>query len=122
MKMKVLLLHVTSFTLERLVARTSVNQHFTADNTHGHTSCKDIQKRGFTGTRDTLFKLLALESNLFKDKNSRSYHQSSASTRFHPSIYIVQNAPRFVLDLDVIADILPVEDGSLSLNIGNVLV
>jgi hypothetical protein len=50
-------LHVTSLTLERLIARTTIDQHFTADNTHSHTSSKYIQKCGFTSTRNTLITL-----------------------------------------------------------------
>jgi hypothetical protein len=41
-KVKILLLHVTSLALKRLIARAAIDQHFTADNTHSHTSSKYV--------------------------------------------------------------------------------
>ena len=35
---------------------------------------------------------------------------------------MVQNAPGLILDLDVVANILPVENGGLTLNVGDILV
>src|SRR5688572_6019066 len=42
-----------------------------------------------------------------------TYHESGKSAGLDPTIDIVQNAARFVLDLDVVAYILPVEYRSL---------
>lgn len=45
-----------------------------------------------------------------------TYHESSQSTRLDPTIDVIQNSPGLLLDLDVVNNILPREDGSLSLN------
>jgi hypothetical protein len=51
----------------------------------------------------------------------KAYHQSRAGTGLHPSVHVVENAPGFILDLDVVANVLPVEDSGLSLDVGNIL-
>jgi hypothetical protein len=53
-KVKILLLNITRFALERLIPRPAVDEHFTGNNTHSNTSRKDIQQCCLTGTRDTL--------------------------------------------------------------------
>lgn len=53
-EMEILLLDVTSLTLEGLVPRATVNQHLTSYDTHCHTSCEHVQKSRFTSTRNTL--------------------------------------------------------------------
>jgi hypothetical protein len=55
------------------------------------------------------------QRDLYNDRD-RTYHESSQSTWLDPSIDMIQDSPSLLLDLDIIDDVLPTEDGSLSLN------
>jgi hypothetical protein len=46
----------------------------------------------------------------------KTYHESSQGTWLDPTIDVVQDSPSLLLDLDIVDNILPREDGSLSLN------
>lgn len=45
-----------------------------------------------------------------------TYHKSGEGTWLDPTINVVQNTPGLLLDLDIVDDILPTEDGGLTLN------
>ena len=45
-----------------------------------------------------------------------THHEGGQSTRFDPTINVVQDSPFLLLDLDIVDDILPTKDRSLSLN------
>jgi hypothetical protein len=49
-QMEILLLSVTGLALERVIARFSVNEHLSGDDTHSSTGGQAVQKRSFTGT------------------------------------------------------------------------
>ena len=91
----------TCLALERVIARLAVDQHLTSNNTHSGTCSQAVEKRRFTGTRDT--------------------HERSQSTGLDPSVNVVKNAAGLLLDCDVVADVLPLEDGSLAFDDGNVV-
>ena len=101
-QVQILLLSVTGLALERLVTGDAVNQHLTTDDTHGSTSSQDVKQSSLTSTRHT--------------------HEGSQSTRLDPTVNVVQNAAGFTLDLNVVANVFPLEDGSLALDDGDVVV
>jgi hypothetical protein len=45
-----------------------------------------------------------------------THHKSGESTWLDPSINVVQDTPGLLFDLDIVDDILPTEDGSLTLD------
>ncbi|KAH3686738.1 hypothetical protein WICPIJ_002281 [Wickerhamomyces pijperi] len=89
-QVEILLLNITGRSLERGVSQTTVDEHITSNNTHGNTVGQDVQQRSLTGTRCT--------------------HKGSQGTWFNPTINTVQNSTLFLLDLDSVTDISPVED------------
>jgi hypothetical protein len=50
------------------------------------------------------------------DRHKGTYHESSQSTWLDPTIDMIQNSPSLLLDLDIVNNVFPGEDGSLSLN------
>jgi hypothetical protein len=50
-EMQILLLNVASLALEGVVTMLAVDEHLTADDTHGDTGSKHIEKSGFSGAR-----------------------------------------------------------------------
>lgn len=62
MEMKILLLDIARLALERLIPWATINQHFTTDDTHGHTGREHIQKCRLTSTGDTLLITLAVST------------------------------------------------------------
>ena len=93
LEVEVLLLHVTGLALKGIIAQAAVDEHLAGDHAHSHTIGQDIEKSGLTSARDT--------------------HQRGQRTRLDPAVNLVENTPRLALDLDVVAHVLPVEDGSL---------
>ena len=91
----------TCLALERVVTRLAVNQHLSSNDTHSSTCGQAVKKSRFTSTRDT--------------------HERSQSTGLDPSINMIENTARLLLDSDVIADVLPLEDGGLTFDNGNVV-
>lgn len=55
LEVEVLLLNITSLSLERDVSLLTVNEHLTSNYTHCNTGGQDVKQRGFTGTRYTLY-------------------------------------------------------------------
>lgn len=94
--MKILLLDITGFSLERDISLSTIDEHFTSDDTHSNSGSQDIEQGGFPSTRDT--------------------HEGGQSTRLDPTVDVIQNSSFFLFDLDVIDDVLPTENGSLSLD------
>lgn len=91
----------TCLALERVVTRLAVDQHLTGNDTHSSTRSQAIQKSRFTSTRDT--------------------HERSQGTRLDPSINVVEDTTRLLLDGDIVADVLPLEDGGLAFDDGDVV-
>lgn len=52
-----------------------------------------------------------------KKRRALTYHQGGQSPRLDPVVDMIQNSPGLSLDLDVVANILPVEDGLLLLDL-----
>lgn len=97
--MEILLLDIAGLALERRVTLVAVDEHITRHNTHRNTGRENVEESGLSGTR--------------------SAHECSESTRLDPSVDVVQQAAGFALDLDVVANILPVENRRLPLNLGH---
>lgn len=55
LEVEILLLDITSLSLERDVSLLTVNEHLTSNYTHSNTGGQDVKQRGFTGTRYTLY-------------------------------------------------------------------
>ena len=101
-EMEILLLNVTGLALEGGVAGLAINQHLTGDDTNVDTVSETVEKRGLTGTGNT--------------------HKSSQSTRLDPAVNVVENLADFALDGNMVGDVVPVEDASLSLQETSLLV
>lgn len=52
--MEILLLNVSGLALEGIITFSAVYEHTTGNDTHGCAGSEDIEKCGFTGTRNTL--------------------------------------------------------------------
>ncbi len=51
-------------------------------------------------------------------ESKNAYHQGCQCTGLHPTINVIQNPAVFALDLDIVTDVFPMENGRLSLNDG----
>ena len=97
--MKILLLNVTGRALECGVERLAVNEHIACNDTHGGSLSQNIQKRSLSSSRDT--------------------HKGGQGTWFDPSINVVKDPATFFFDLNIVANILPLKNGSLLFNNSN---
>lgn len=96
LEVQVLLLNVTGFALEGLVANLAVDEHLARDHTHGDTISETVEKCGLAGSGDS--------------------HERCERARLDPTVNVVQNSAGFALDLNVVAKLAPVEGASGTLN------
>ena len=96
LEVEILLLDVAGLALEGLIADLAVNEHLARDDTHGDTVSKAVEQSGLAGARHT--------------------HQGSEGAGLDPAVDIIQDPPSLALDLDIVADVVPVEDASGGLN------
>ena len=106
MQVNVLLLNIAGFALKGRVALLTINEHVASDDANCRAFGKDIQKCSFPSTRHTLKNKLASGGS----KRLTTYHQGSKSPWFHPAINVVKNAFSSSFNLDIVADIFPVEN------------
>lgn len=102
LKMKILLLNVAGLALERSVSGKAINKHFSRDNTHGGSVSQAVEKSGLASAGDA--------------------HESRESTGLHPSVHIVQDLASLLLDLDLVADVVPMENTSRALDVATLLI
>ncbi|TFA97843.1 hypothetical protein CCMA1212_010383 [Trichoderma ghanense] len=98
LEMEVLLLHVSRLALERVVPDLAVHQHLARDDAHGDAVGQAVEQRRFTGARHA--------------------HEGGEGAWLDPAVDVVEDATRFALDLDVVADVAPVEDAGRGLDHG----
>lgn len=99
--MQILLLSIAGLTLKGLITRLTIDEHFSTDNPHRGARSKDIQERGLSSTRNT--------------------HKRRQDSRFDPSVNMVKNPAILLSNLDIEADILPLEDCGLAFNHGKAI-
>lgn len=97
-QMQVLLLHVARLPLERRVALAPIHQHPARDDAHRGARGEHIEQRRLACARHA--------------------HQRGERAGLDPAVDVVEDAAGFAFDLDVVADVLPVENGGLFLDHG----
>ena len=95
LEVEILLLDVTGLALERGITGVAVDKHGTGNDTHGNSIGQAVEQSRLTRTGNT--------------------HQRRQGTRLNPTVNMIQNPAILLLDLDIVAHVLPVEDRGLLL-------
>lgn len=113
--MEILLLNVSGLALETAVSGSTVDQHLASDDTHRHTLRENIKQSRLSRTVTCQPGSMDGFQIVYSPRNT---HERRKSTRFDPSVNFIEQSAWLLLDLDIVIDGVPMENGSLPLNRG----